>query len=407
MDQICQECKQKAEFICFCNDTYMCKGCRDAHRKRYKGPHKIILCNDPDLDNIRLTFKNPKGVPVKNEEVKKKAEDPPALKEEKQVLKDKIHKEISRVEEFKTNLIESVIKRTTGLVQGVVSKYSNELQGFNEACNDKEKVINEALEYLNTNQDISGNLLLCKLLDFDDLDNTSLLEFKSVIKEEQVMLENTLGLKVDLVKSQENSQLAEYFSSTKDQILPPIKLLFEDVLSERQLQKSSIKLAKFPIIRETLTQFTMLLPLFPSLKILQLSENDLGSDGIKKLSPIFPKLQSLKKLSLTKNSLKGPSCKILAENLKELKELVNIDLSGNKIGNEGLKPICLALQSLGKLKSLKLMNNNLSNESANYLISCLPCLKKLTVLRLTGNNINLDQQGLIEEHAANNCNVKF
>lgn len=407
MEPICQECKQKAEFVCFCNDSYMCKGCREAHRKRFKGPHKIILCNDPDLENIRLSFKNPKGKSGKNEEVKKKVEDSPALLEEKKVLKDKIKAEVLKVEEFKTNLVNSVTKKATGMVQGVIFKYSAELQEFNEACKAKENNLLEALEYLNTNEDISGNLLLCKLLDFRDLANTNLLELKSIIKEEKVSLDNTLILRVELIKSQENSQVSEYFSTTKDPILPPLKSLFEEVLSERHEIRSSIKLLKFPLVRESLTQLSLLLPLFSSLKILQLSENDLGIEGLKKLGPVLPKLQSLKKLSVTKNNLKGPGCKVLAQYLKDLKELVNLDLSGNKMGSEGLKPICLSLQNLVKLKSLKLMNNSLSSESSNYLISCLPNLKKLGVLRLTGNNINAEQQGLIEEHATNNCNVKF
>ena len=407
MEPICQECKQKAEFVCFCNDSYMCKGCREAHRKRFKGPHKIILCNDPDLENIRLSFKDPKGKSGKTEEVKKKIEDSPALCEEKKVLKEKIKAEVLKVEEFKTNLVNSVTKKATGLVQGVISKYSTELKEFNEACEVKEKDLIEALEYLNTNEDISGNLLLCKLLDFHDLANTNLLEMKSTIKEDKISLESTLTLKVELVKSQENSQVSEYFSTTKDPILPPLKSLFEDVLSERHQLTSSIKLLKLPLIRESLTQLSLLLPLFSSLKILQLSENDLGTEGLKKLGPLLSKLQSLKKLSITKNNLKAPGCKLLAQNLKDLKELVNLDLSGNKMGNEGLKPICLSLQNLVKLKSLKLMNNSLTSESSNYLISCLPNLKKLGVLRLTGNNINTEQQALIEEHAVNNCNVKF
>jgi hypothetical protein len=407
MDPICSECKQKAEFICFCNDSHLCKACREAHKKKFKGPHKIILGNDPELDNIRITFKSPKGKVEKQEEQKKKLEDAPALVEEKKMLKEKVRNEIMRVEEFKTRLVNNVTNHATGLVKAVVSKYSGCLEDFNDACRVKEKALNDALEHLNGNQDISGNSLLCKLLDFPDLDSASLLDIKAVVREEVVSIQPNLTLKVELVKSEENNQILDYYTLNKDSILPPLKVLFEDILNERHFSMTSIKLPKISLAREALTQFSLLLPSFSGIKVLQLTENDLGLDGIKKISPILPKMTNLRKLAITKNVLKGPGGKFLAQFLKDLKELINLDLSGNKLASEGCKHVCLALQNLSKLKSLKLMNNGLGNDSAGFIISCLPSLKKLAQLRLTGNSINSEQQGLIEEHAPNKCDIKF
>jgi hypothetical protein len=377
------------------------------HKKKFKGPHKIILGNDPELDNIRLIFKNPKGKLEKPEETKKKPEDPPALLEEKRVLKEKIRGEISKVENFKTHLVNSVTSQATGLVQKVVQKYSGSLTDFNEACRVKEKALTDALEFLSSSQDISSNVLLCKLLDFPDLSSSSLLDLKAVVREELISIEPCLSLKVELVKSEENSQISDYFNTNKDSILPPIKALFEEILSERHFSMKILKLPKISLAREALFQFSLVLPLFSSLKLLSLSENDLALEGTKKIAPLLLKLTSLRKLSITKNALKGPGGKFLAQYLKDLKELVTLDLSGNKLGSEGAKHICLALQNMQKLKTLKLMNNSLGNDSAGFISSCLPSLKKLAVLRLTGNNINSEQQGLIEEHAADKCDIKF
>lgn len=409
MDPTCQECKQKAEFICFCNESYMCKGCRDTHKRKFKGPHKILLFNDPDLENIRNSFRNPKGgdkkpeVPVE----KKKPEDPPALLAEKNKMKDQIRNEVTHLTEFQSNMVGSITDQAKSLIQEIISKYSNSTHEFVEACESKERALVEAMEFLNHNMDISSNPLLCKMLDFPDVSSIDLINLKSSVREEFISISDSLSLSVELIKFEESNQILEYFNANKESIPPPIKSYFEEVLSEKHFSTATIKINKVPLNKEPLAQLCMIIPQFPILKVLQLTENDLGNEGIKKLAPLLPSIQTLRKLMISKNALKGPGGKFLATYLKELKELMALDLSGNKFGLEGIKAICLSLQSLGKLKSLKLMNNSLGDDCTSSLVSCLPALKKLKTLRLGGNSFHPEEQGMIEEHVVDKCDVKF
>ena len=411
MDQVCQECKQKAEFICFCNDSYMCKGCREVHKKKYKGPHKILLCNDPDLEKIKISLKTGKSIDGKSGDTtpieKPKPEDPPALVEEKNLMKTILNNEINLLNNFTDELIVTITDQAKTLIQNIVREYEKATTEFIDQCKTKEKAFTDSLDQLSTSEDISSNLLLCKLLDFPDLNSVELLNLNSVVTEQSISVENSLVFDIQFVKFEESNRVLKYFNENKESFIPAIKNLFEDVLNERHFTTSTIKLNKIILSKENAAQLSMILPQYPNVKILWLNENELGQDGIKVLGPALLQSNSLKKIIISKNALKGPGGKILASFLKEMKEIVSLDLSGNKFGSEGLKPICLALPNLSKLKTLKLMNNSLKSDSAGFLSSCLPALKKLKTLRLTGNSFDNEEQAIIEEHASNGCQIKF
>jgi Leucine Rich repeat len=411
MDPICQECKQKAEFICFCNDKHLCKACREIHKKNAKGNHRILLCNDPDLENIRIQFRGPPKTPETKEKslpaVEKVIEDPPELVREKTKMKEALSSELLLLSEFRDNLIETISLQAKSLVHTIVEKYSSCTGDFVQACDSTEKTLADALEHLNKSDDITSNSLLCKLLDYPNLTTFNLINVKSLIAEETIGLKNTLEFNIELVKFEETNQVVIYYNQNKDNLLPPIKPLFEQIITESHFDTSAIKIAKVPMGKDGVTQLCTILPEFTNLKILQLSENELGPEGMKMIGPAMQKISTIRKLSITKNALKGQGGKFLASALKEMKEIQALDLSGNKLGLEGLKPICVSLQSFTNLKSLKLMNNSLGNDCVNSIISFLSSLKKLKTLKLTGNKFGPEEQSLIEDRAIHKCSIRF
>ena len=412
MENLCQECKQKAEFICFCTDCFICKGCREIHKKKYKGPHKILISNDPDIEAIRLAYKNrnnpQKETPTPDVPIeKKKIEDPPALVEEKKKIKHILSRDINSLTDFREKTIGSITDQAKSLIQEVIVTYKSATDKFITECDSKGMMLSRALDHLNSSSDISTNLLLCKILDYPDLSNICLLDLKSTIQENIVSLENSLEFSLELMKFEENNQILDYFNQNKDTIAPPIKVLFEDIMNDRHFAKSTIKLVKVPLNKEGAAQLSLILPQFTALKVLQLSENELGLEGIKKLGPIISSCKSIRKLMISKNQLKGPGGKALAPFLKNMPEMLALDLSGNKFGSEGMKPISYSIQTMKKLKSLKIMSNSLGNDSINSIVSFLPNLKKLKTLRISGNSFHAEEQGLIEENAPDGCRVKF
>ena len=322
-------------------------------------------------------------------------------------MKTILNNEINLLNNFTDELIVTITDQAKTLIQNIVREYEKATTEFIDQCKTKEKAFTDALDQLSTSEDISSNLLLCKLLDFPDLNSVELLNLNSVVTEQSISVENSLVFDIQFVKFEESNRVLKYFNENKESFIPAIKNLFEDVLNERHFTTSTIKLNKIILSKENAAQLSMILPQYPNVKILWLNENELGQDGIKVLGPALLQSNSLKKIIISKNALKGPGGKILASFLKEMKEIVSLDLSGNKFGSEGLKPICLALPNLSKLKTLKLMNNSLKSDSAGFLSSCLPALKKLKTLRLTGNSFDNEEQAIIEEHASNGCQIKF
>ena len=385
----------------------------EPHRKKYKGPHKILLFNDPDIETLRAAYNDLKGnsgkksstdiLPVET----KRPEDIPAVKEEKNKIITFITGEMNQISSIRDSTVKSIADQATSFIQTIIGKYSAYTEKFITDYSEKENVLLEAINHLESSADISSNPLLCRMLDFPEITNIELFDLRSTIREEMVSLEPTLEFNIEFMRFEQSNQIYEYFNANKDSIIAPIKSLFVQILEEKHFSVTNIKLNRVPLNKESVQQLCMIIPQFPSLSVLNLSENDLGVEGLKALAPVLSSCKTLRKLMICKNLLKGPGGKILGELLKQLHELISLDLSGNKFGLEGIKPICLSLQCVSKLKTLKLTNNGLGVDCTNSLASCLPALKKLRSLKLSGNSFNNDEQVIIEDHTDSKCEIKF
>ena len=114
------------------------------------------------------------------------------------------------------------------------------------------------------------------------------------------------------------------------------------------------------------------IPLPPNLQLLDLSSNQIGYAGLKKLARHLP--ASLKSLNLSFNKIKYAGLKELAKHFPVM--LQSLDLSGNNIGDAGIKK--LAKHFPASLQSLDLRYNNIGDAGIKKLAKHLPAgLKSL------------------------------
>jgi Ran GTPase-activating protein (RanGAP) involved in mRNA processing and transport len=116
-----------------------------------------------------------------------------------------------------------------------------------------------------------------------------------------------------------------------------------------------------------------------SLTFLDLSGNDLTTDGFPTISPFVMKQSQLTQLLLDDNELEDEGAEAVASVLSDtavLPQLTNLSVTSNEIGNDGAKAIVTALKGRTKLASL-LMNSNKISESQ------IEALTKILELQVT------------------------
>ena len=125
-----------------------------------------------------------------------------------------------------------------------------------------------------------------------------------------------------------------------------------------------------------------------SLKVLRLSQNDIVDDDIKFLANSFQHLTWLLYLTLSHMNL-GSGWTCLVE-LRHLTNITEIDLSHNDINSDGAASLACALEYLTTLKKLFLTHNNIGPDGMTALSKGLLYLTNLIVLYLSHNDIDLE-----------------
>ena len=143
------------------------------------------------------------------------------------------------------------------------------------------------------------------------------------------------------------------------------------------------------------------------LKSLELSLNQLGSDGASALAKELSRLTSLTNLGLAYNDIEFEGAKKIAAGLTALLDLRSLSLQGNCIGADGWKEVTIGLSKLENLSSLNGWNLYESLHSGGVtelllggqeLAAAVSCLfhhsvESLTVLDVSSNELGLGRRG--------------
>ena len=126
------------------------------------------------------------------------------------------------------------------------------------------------------------------------------------------------------------------------------------------------------------------------LKILSLSDNDIGPGGAAALGCGLKYLTGLEKLYVCNNNIGSDGTIDLAKGLQHITRLKVLSLIGNDIGPDGAIAVANILKYIIRLTFLDLSGNNIGPDGAAALGSELRCVTELTLLELSNNNIGPD-----------------
>ena len=123
---------------------------------------------------------------------------------------------------------------------------------------------------------------------------------------------------------------------------------------------------------------------------LNLSSNQIGDDGIKKIANALGVNNTLQNLDVSKNGIGNQGVESLANALIVNKTLKNLNVSNNKIGDQGVESLANALKENQTLTSIDLGSNLIGDVGAGALVEALPDNDTLKTLILTDNDIDSD-----------------
>ena len=121
------------------------------------------------------------------------------------------------------------------------------------------------------------------------------------------------------------------------------------------------------------------------LEILDISDNELESEGISYISKALMKLSRLRVLGLCGNNITGDAADDIARVISKLPVLEKLLLNNNNFGVAGIKSICESLQHNKGLKLLQLDNAGITEEVADDIAAVVDSNPLLEYIYL-GNN---------------------
>ena len=187
------------------------------------------------------------------------------------------------------------------------------------------------------------------------------------------------------------SDYQEYVSKISQYLTMPQvgKIQMLSTLSNRASDTNLSKIQALHIDKKikNVTEFCEKLKMMKGLKTLNVEDNRIGAEGIKKLVEALPHLKHLERIYVGNNKIGAEGIKKLAEALPHLKNLQKLDVSGNHIGDVGIKKLAEALPHLKHLDTLYVSGNHIGEEGATTLAEALPHLKHLETLRINRNLI--------------------
>ena len=125
----------------------------------------------------------------------------------------------------------------------------------------------------------------------------------------------------------------------------------------------------------------------PTLTILDLSKQDIGTSGASALATALQRNSILTQLNLSSNRIGNSAVNKLAAALQHNSSLTTLDLFGNEIGASGASGLATALQHNSSLTTLDLSGNEIGDLGACGLAAALQHNSSLTSLDLADNKI--------------------
>jgi len=199
-----------------------------------------------------------------------------------------------------------------------------------------------------------------------------------------------------IVEQQTLPSLEEYIITDIRQIpqLKHMKFLKQLTLKQGNLFKIIKNLNK-----KAIDVFAKYLFRLGKLRILNLSNNRLGIDGMKILAPSLRKLFQLRRLDLNNNELNKigniGGIRALTFCLEQLVHLRELNLTGNQIDRNGIALLASSLKNLKQLQYLYIGANNIGSVG---MISFAPVLEELIHLQrlnISDNKIQVEGMALL------------
>ena len=131
------------------------------------------------------------------------------------------------------------------------------------------------------------------------------------------------------------------------------------------------------------------------LETLDMSHNNIGSEGTKCLAMGILECPILSVLTLDENEIGPEGIVELAEGLNCCADLQILSLSHNNVGSEGAAALAQGLESCNQLQTLILQNCNLSLDGIVTLAESFVYWRKLSTLNLSDNGIILDGAAVV------------
>ena len=121
---------------------------------------------------------------------------------------------------------------------------------------------------------------------------------------------------------------------------------------------------------------------------LDVSNNELETEGIWQIKSALEPLQLLKYISLSYNNLGDDATSEIGRLLPTLQSIVEIDLSSNNIQDNGALSIGMALSNSNcNLEKLNISKNKIADDGARYILDGIANNTTLTSLNLSSNSI--------------------
>ena len=208
-------------------------------------------------------------------------------------------------------------------------------------------------------------------------------------------------------------ELDQYYSDIHYLVVPKVRTLYQEVLSNRAEGVQELSLQFTPLGGGQAVALARVLAFYPDLRILRLWKARLGDVGMKAVAEVLPRLEVLECLGVEDNNLTDESMSSLSLGLQSLHHLRDLYLQINSLTDKGLTSLLPGLSSKhtlttlnlsenlltsvcltpllavcgASLKHLDLAQNRLGEEGGFILITLLPGLEHLEKVRIGGNGL--------------------
>ena len=141
-----------------------------------------------------------------------------------------------------------------------------------------------------------------------------------------------------------------------------------------------------------------------TLEKLDLSHNEISNDGVSFISDGL-KNNSLKEVNISRNKITGEGAQYIADAIRMNTILVKLDLSCNEISNDGASFISDSLKNNNSLKEVNISRNKITSEGAQYIADAIRINTTLVKLDLSCNTLSDDGAIAISESLQSNKGI--